>query len=130
MNDLRHHPLDVPVALCCVQLPMLGRSLPEPGVGCENTPTTLSLGSNHPSHLQQFPTVEAPENWYARCAVGKCGALTSGCCTACLKTLIDVLKSVQIALSRPCPDHDNSMAGVISEVGPRIAQYNDVKIHQ
>ena len=53
MDNLLHHALDVAVALSRVDRAQLGRALAVRGVGAEDRPRALALGTNDATHLRQ-----------------------------------------------------------------------------
>ena len=52
MDDVCHNSFDVPVPLCVVKRAMLSGSFSCSGMGDEHTPSSLTLGTNHTTHLQ------------------------------------------------------------------------------
>ena len=52
MDDVCHNSFDVAIPLCAVKCTMPGGSLPCSSVGNEHAPSSLTLGTNHATHLQ------------------------------------------------------------------------------
>ena len=52
MDDVCHNSFDVAIPLCRVKCAMLSGSFPCSGVGDKHTPSSLTLGANHATHLQ------------------------------------------------------------------------------
>lgn len=52
MDDFRHHPFQIAVALTEVQRPEPSRTFAVVGVGLEDGPSTLTLGANNSTHCR------------------------------------------------------------------------------